>query len=484
MRQTTRAALLAAAVGAACTVTASPAHAATSVAYLDGKEVWVANVDGSSKTRLSGGEGDWRVVSQNAAGWIIGVRLETNKIANLSSFTLWNPQGNVAAQGPLRPDTTGPSYAYPLGLEVTSTGGNLFYGFSASTAGFPVNTVRSGYFRTIPSAAALQPIAFAAGGFDNGIPTHFTLVGDRMVGVTTGSTIGVQPVAATDGKTFAPWALGALPSGYAFRGIDVSEDGRIVATELAEDTPGDGPDVIRIAVAKTEGLGAAYVDDCILNLPVDSTTGYPTVSPDGTAIAWQEAAGVRLTGVPNLRAGGPPTCELTTAITTISATGSYPSLGGFDLAAYLASKTPPPTGGTGGTGGTGAGGTGGTTNPGGTGGADGGGGANTTPALVVKLGKAPTLSTGSSKQSLKITPQATGTAKLTISIDPKRVGQKGKTPIVLATGSKNVTADKQATVKLKPSKKAKALKKKLKGKKATITIQIGTAVYTGTIKLR
>lgn len=472
MRQTTRAALLAAAVGAACTAT-SPAHAATSVAYLDGNEIWVANTDGSSKTRLSGGEGDWRAVSQNAQGWIIGVQNEAGKISDLSRFTLWNAKGAVAAQGPLNRDYAGPSYAYPLGLEVTSTGGNHLYGFSALTFFFGGTSLRTGYFLSIPTAAALQPTPFAGSTARSGYPTHFSLVDDRIVGAVTASVIGIQEAGNLGNATYTPWPLGTLPNGYEFRGSDVSADGKIVTTELAEDLPGEGLDLIRIAVAKTEGLGGAYVDDCILDLPVDSTTGHPTVAPDGSVVAWEQVGGVKVTGAPNLRVGGPATCELTTGVTTISPTGSYPSLGGFDLAAYLASKTPPATGG----GGTGAAG------PGSTGTGSTGGAANPAPALVVKLGKAPKLSTGSSSQSLKITPQATGTANVTITIDPKRVGQKGKTPISLATGSQKVTAGKQATVKLKPSKKAKSLKKKLKGKKATITITVGTAVYTGTIKL-
>lgn len=465
MRQIPRAALLAATVGTLAAA-AAPAQAATSIAYIDGNEVWVANTDGSNKTRLSGGEGDWRTVSQNPQGWVIGVANEAGKLADFSRFTLWNPQGAISAQGPLRQDGSGPSYAYPLGLEVTSTGGNHLYGFSALTFGFGTTSLRTGFFLSIPSAAALQPVAVAGSGSSNGIPVYFTLVNDRVVGSATDRAIGIQEAGSLGSKSFAAWPLGTLPGPYSFRGVDVSADGTIVATELAEDPPGGGSDIIRIDVAKTEGLGAAYVDDCILNLPVDTTTGHPTVSPDGSVVAWHQVGGVKLTGVPSLRTNGPSTCELTTGITTISETGSYPSLGGFDVNALVASRTPATPGGSGGTGGGPA-----------------GGGGVAPPKLEVKVGAAPKLSTGSSTQSIKITPKATGTANVTITIDPKSIGQKGKTPISLATGSKKVTAGKQATVKLKPSKKAKSLKKKLKGKKATITIKIGTAVYTGAIKL-
>lgn len=468
MRQTTRAALLAAAAGAACAVTASPAHAATSVAYLDGNEVWVANVDGSSKTRLSGGEGNWRAVSQNAQGWVVGVTNEAGKISDLSQFTLWNPQGGIEAQGPLRQDGAGPSYAYPLGLEVTSTGGNLLYGFSALTYGFPVGSLRTGFFLTIPKAAALQPVAVAGPSANSGRPTYFTLVNDRVVGRMNDTTIGIQAANSIGSADFTPWAIFDLPAGgFQYRGFDASTDATTVATELAQDPPGGGSSLMRVAFWKTSGLGGTYVNDCILDAPIDTVTGRPTVSPDGTVVAWQQTGGVKLTSVPTLQPGGPATCQLPAGVTTISPTGTAPSLGGFDVGAYAASKTPPAT-----------------TTPTQTPTPPAPPAPTTPPVLQVKLGKAPKLSTGSSKQSLKITPQATGTANVTISIDPKSVGQKGKTAISLATGRQKVIAGKQATVKLKPSKKAKALKKKLKGKKATITITIGSAVYTGTIKLR
>ena len=114
------------------------------------------------------------------------------RIVDLSTFTLWNPQGQVAHQGPLRQDSTGPLYAYPLGLEVTSTGGNLLYGFSAYTYGFPTGALRTGFFLTIPAAAALQPTPVAASQANNGIPKYFTLVGDRYV-ATLPQFFGANP---------------------------------------------------------------------------------------------------------------------------------------------------------------------------------------------------------------------------------------------------------------------------------------------------
>lgn len=468
MRQITRAALLSAALGAA--IAASPAEAATSVAYLDGKEVWVANTDGSNKTRLSGGEGDWRQVSQNPAGWIIGVQLEANKISDLSRFTVWNPQGAITYQGPLVGKAGGAIRTYPNGLDLTLTGGAIVYG--QTTTG-PAYAWFQSNFNILPSSTVVAP-ALGPGTSSSARFVALT-ADDRVVGIQDDRTIGIQEPGSVGSSTFAPWVgLGTNPPSYQYATVDVSSNAGIVVSTVWESVTGGGY-ADHVNVTKTASAGGDVIDDCFLGVPVAEEPSYPTVSPDGTLIAWQQIGGVKITGTPNLRAGGPSTCELTTGVTTISATGSYPSLGGFDAAAYFLTKNPPaPTSGGGGTGGSAT-----------TGGSTGGGGAANTapPALVVKVGKAPKLSNGSSSQSLKITPQATGTAKVTITIDPKRVGQKGKTPISLATGSQKVTAGKQATVKLKPSKKAKSLKKKLKGKKATITITVGTAVYTGTIKL-
>ncbi|MDO9355078.1 MAG: hypothetical protein Q7T55_15370, partial [Solirubrobacteraceae bacterium] len=63
------------------------------------------------------------------------------------------------------------------------------------------------------------------------------------------------------------------------------------------------------------------------------------------------------------------------------------------------------------------------------------------------------------------------------------VGQKGKKPITIASGSGNAIAGKGTTVKVKPSKKGKALKKKLKGKRAKLTVTIDGVSTTVEIKL-
>ncbi|MDO9354892.1 MAG: hypothetical protein Q7T55_14435, partial [Solirubrobacteraceae bacterium] len=330
MRQNHRRVMLSAAMVAAG-LTFPASASATSLAYLDAKEVWVANTDGSSKTRLSGGEGDWTAVSQNPQGWIVGVQNEAGKIADLSRFTVWNPQGTVQYRGPLARGQAGASYAYPLGINVTASGGAIIYGYSAYTA-FPASSLQKGFY-VLPSSTVvtptLGPLSVSSAQFVS------LAAGDRVVGTLNETTIGVQSAESIGSTDFVPWlSVGNLPN-HSYLTLDTSDDGKIVIAEVDEET-GGGNDVQRINVTRTEGLGLPYVDDCFLGVPTADEPEYPTVSPTGDLIAWTDKGGVKLTAVPNLRPAGPPTCELPSPVATISATGSYPSLGGFDLAGYLA----------------------------------------------------------------------------------------------------------------------------------------------------
>src|SRR6185503_20521911 len=83
-----------------------------------------------------------------------------------------------------------------------------------------------------------------------------------------------------------------------------------------------------------------------------------TFSPDGTQMAWQDAEGVKVAGVPNL-AAGTETCTLTAPPRVISATGVAPSFGGANVAAMIGSAGGGPAGGSGGPGAGGSGGSGG-----------------------------------------------------------------------------------------------------------------------------
>ena len=119
------------------------------VAYIDGNEVWLSTLDGSQKVRLSSGEGDWRDVAVSDQGFVVGIRLESGKVADLSSFTVWDPQGKRIKFGPLVGLRNGGSNAHPLNLQISPDGGLLVYGFSNFVYGFPVGQLTTGF---IPAA--------------------------------------------------------------------------------------------------------------------------------------------------------------------------------------------------------------------------------------------------------------------------------------------------------------------------------------------
>lgn len=130
------------------------AHA--DVAYIDGNEVWVSTLDGSQKVQLSSGEGDWRDVAVSDQGFVVGMQLQGSN-ANASTFTVWNPQGQRAYFGPLAGWSNGGIDAHPLNLQITPDGKLLVYGFSNSVAGYPLNTLTTGFY-LLPSSTVVRRI--------------------------------------------------------------------------------------------------------------------------------------------------------------------------------------------------------------------------------------------------------------------------------------------------------------------------------------
>jgi hypothetical protein len=412
---------------------AASAHAA-SVAYLDGNEVWVSTTDGARKTRLSGGEGDWRAVAQSDQGYIVGIQLESGKIAALSRFTIWDPSGNRIRFGPLAGTPGGWSEAYPLGLELTPDAGLIVYGFSRCTGALPCGTLIRGHY-LLPSTTVAAPVL---GPYANNSIRFPTLVGERVVGTPDDSTNAVQEAGSTASTNFVNW-FNYAAGGYSMERTDVSANGSITATEL-ELSGGR-----RIAIGKYSGLGGAYVDDCFLD--ADATATHPSVSQDGSEFAWQDGGGVKVAGVPNFN--GASICQLTRAPAVISPTGSYPSIGPFNVPLSQS----PPTG---------------------------------LPGPVVTAPAAQKIA-GLLKggMAVKISSQPGGRAKVTLTVKPRAVGRRGSKPVVIASASVDVPAGGATkSIKLKLNRTGKSLRRKLKGKRATLTVTIDGRASSRTIKLK
>ena len=109
-----------------------------------------------------------------------------------------------------------------------------------------------------------------------------------------------------------------------------------------------------------------------------------------------------------------------------------------------------------------------------------------TPKLTppAKL-KAATLGAKAGVQ-LKVTTGTGGKATATLSVEPKAVGKKGKKPVVIATGSATLKADagQAQPVTLRATAAGRRQLRKLRGKRATITLIVGGQTATVTITLK
>lgn len=441
-------------------LSAPAAHA--DVAYIDGNEVWVSTLDGSQKVRLSSGEGDWRDVAVSDQGYVVGIRLESGKVADLSSFTVWDPQGKRIKFGPLVGLRNGGTNAHPLNLQITPDGGLLVYGFSNSTGIVPNATFTTGFI-LLPSATtvipALSPVNVTSAQYPS-------LVGERVVGAVGGGTqLAVQDASSIASDDFTPWP-GTSISGGTINSLDISADGRRLAVNVAS---GSTQRLIAIAAP---GLGQAPtplpnpvvpgdVGDCFV--PATGNTYDPSWSPDGTYLAWEDAGGAKVAGAPKVvpTDGVQNLCTMSSPIVTLSPTGRHPSIGPISVATLQPAAPGQPT-------------------PSGPPGP--GQSSQITPGKLAPLTVA---NLGSKKgAAFTVTTSTAGKVSVTLTVKPSAVGLRGRKAVVIAKGSKQVQAGKAAKVRVKFTKTGKNLRKKLKGVKATLKIRQGTTTTTKTFRLR
>jgi hypothetical protein len=315
-----------------------------------------------------------------------------------------------------------------LSIDITPSGENFVYGFLTSSYGI--------YLKVSSDGSTGVPHTLTSGKYP-------TLVGNRIVAQVGDDKTGLQDPSNLGLDSFAPWIVHPIYDsanpvyGLVLTRTDVSATGTVVAAEFRDSSFYTQ----KINVRKVTSLGGTYVDDCIL--PTSGPPSDVSVSQDGSTLTWKDSRGVVIAGAPNF--AGPSDCVLTRAPSVISATGVYPSYGPYNV-----------------------------------------------PAPGPAAGSKPTITIGSSiklnslKSGVKIsvTSAVSGKAKLTLTIKPSKVGKKGKKLITLASGSANVTAGVAKKIKLKFTSAGKKLKKKLKGKKATLTVSVGGQKTSKTVKLK
>ena len=315
---------------------------AASVAYVDKGEVWLASLDGAKKARLAtpvvNGDGDtenWLDVAQSDGGRIVAVRNKPGRISNFSWFKIWEPDGTSTVEGPLNAPGGWTVYVYPLGFDITADGSHLVYGYSNSSSCCPITFARGTYVRPATNSA-LNPI-------DTGSQTHPSLLGSRVISLEDSSApaiINVQDAGGGNPYTdaFTPW-LDTSGVGLDLEGVDVAANGRLAAIGF-EAYNGGTQTVGKIAVLAIQGVDQAPTFPAAVNcfLPAAGIARDASLAPDAEAIAWKDDGGVKVAGSPSTAADP---CVMGSAAVVLSPTGTSPSIGGADVAAFL--PKPPPT---------------------------------------------------------------------------------------------------------------------------------------------
>ena len=459
-----RALLLAAAVAAFVT----PAVAdAASVAYVDNGEVWLASLDGTKKARLAApvvnGDGDtekWLDIAQSDGGRIVAVRNKPGRISNFSWFKIWEPDGTSTVEGPLNAPSGWTSYVYPLGFDITADGSHLVYGYSNSGSCCPIPFARGTYVRPATNSA-LNPI-------DTGSQTSPSLLGARIISLEDSSSPKVINVQDADAgnpytNTFTPWLDTSLV-GLDLEGVDVAANGRLAA--LGFETWNGGTQTVgKIAVLAIQGVDQApafpATVDC--SLPAAGIARDASLAQDAGAIAWKDDGGVKVAGSPSTAADP---CVMGSPAVVLSPTGTHPSIGGADVAAFLptppATQPPPPAG-------------------------PGPGAPGTTAPLAPRVtlpakltAKALAASRG---VAVKVKVSRPGKISIRGTVPARRLGRRGK-PVVVATGKGVARAAGTVTIRLRLTAVGRKRVRRLKGARLTLRIVQGSRSATKVVRLR
>jgi hypothetical protein len=467
-RKATRAAARAVLLAALVAAVAAPAVAdAASVAYLDKGEVWLASLDGTHKARLAvpvvNGDGDtenWLDVAQSDGGRIVAVRNKPGRMSSFSWFKIWEPDGTSTVEGPLNAPSGWSVYAYPLGFDITADGSHLVYGYSNSSGCCPITFARGMYVRPATNSA-LNPI-------DTGGQTSPSLLGARVISLEDSSSPAVVNVQnADDGNpytnAFTPW-LDTSGVGLDLEGIDVAANGRMAALGF-EAYNGATQTVGKIAVLAIQGVDQApampAAVDCFL--PAAGIARDASLAQDAGAIAWKDDDGVKVARSPSTAADP---CVLGSTPAVLSPTGTHPSIGGADVAAFLPKPptTPPPS----------------PVAPGPS--------APRPAALLAPVMKLPakvTVKALAASRGVPVKVKISGPGKVSIAgtVPARRLGRRGK-PVVVATGKRSAQAAGTVTIRLRLTTVGRKRARRLEGARLTLRIVQGSRSATKVVRLR
>ena len=477
------------AVLAAALLAAAPAGA-SSVAYTDNHNAWLSSPDGAHKFQLTTGGDEnaaWNFPTQGPDGKTVVAHRDTFEDGSKRPVLyLYGADGKLVTANvmPVYAGATVP--VYPIGMDMDWDSKTVAYGYSYCT--FACNSTVRGYWLTFSDQQSAFPTD-PQGARDAYFPTFY---GKRIVSSDSGGRIFVQPddPNAPFVNTYQGWLSADK---FRLHRAEVSPKQNMVAIEWTQYNENYDAIAEGISVGRHQGTVPSDVTN-LCDIPVAGDPASISFSPDGTQMAWADAEGVKVAGVPNLDAGTGQ-CTLTQPAKVISATGKNPSFGGADVAAIL--NPPKPGGGTTGPGG-------GTTTPGG--GTTGPGGGTTTPGAETPAGRPLTLAVAGKataalfgKGRLAIAVDAPGAGKVTVTATlaakaarKLRLARAARsrlarasaagTGTVVARGSATVSAAGKVTVRLKPTKAARRAAKRLRG--ATIALNATQGAAAGSVKVK
>ena len=318
--------LLAALVVVLAVAAPAPADAsASSVAYIDGHNLWYSSPDGARKVQVtSGGSEDasWQVPSQGRDGKTVVVHRDTFEGGSKRPVLyLYGADGKLVTANvmPVYSGAIGGA-VYPIGLDMDWNSNAVAYGYQY--CGFACQSLYRGYWLTFSDNQGAYPTN-PQGASDAFNPTFYKT---RVVSSDSGGNIFVQPDVpeAPFTSSYQGWLTHG--EGYYLSRAEVSPANNQVAIEWLQDGGAEG-----ITVAQHSGtVPSDLVAAC--DIQVAAHSGNLTFSPDGSQMAWKDDEGIKVAGVPNM-AAGTDTCTLTAPPRVISASGSQPSFGGADVAA-------------------------------------------------------------------------------------------------------------------------------------------------------
>jgi hypothetical protein len=472
-RKATRLAGCAVLLAAMVAAVATPALAdAASVAYVDKGEVWLASLDGTKKARLAttvvNGNGDtehWLDIAQSDNGRIVAVRNKPGRISSFSWFKIWEPDGTSTVEGPLNAPSGWISYTYPLGFDITADGSHLVYGYSNTTGCCPIGFGRGTYVRPATNSS-LAPI-------DTGGQTHPSLFGRRIISLEdSSSSPAIVNVQDADGgnpytNAFTPWLEFDTSGGVDLESVDVAADGRLAAFGFEAYNGGTQTvgDIGVVSIRGVDQFPASPAVDCLL--PAAGIARDASLAQDAGAIAWKDDGGVKIATGPS---GTAERCVMGSAPVVLSPTGTHPSIGGADVAAFLPKATTPPTTSTPPP----------TVAPG-----------PTAPraaaplAPVVKLPARVTAKALAASRGIAVKVKVSRPGKVSIkgTVPARRLGRRGK-PVVVATGKGVARAAGTVTIRLRLTSAGRKRVRRLKGARLTLRIVQGSRSTKKVVRLR